>query len=72
MSTSTFSITNSVLLRSLPFLENDPLMRIFRTTAEFDSLGHAPGNFLDLKATAQSYANVAAYYPTGGNLAEPG
>ncbi len=72
MSTSTFSITNSVLLRSLPFPESDQLMRIFRTTAEFDSLAHAPGNFLDLKATAQSFANVAAYYPTGGNLAEPG
>jgi putative ABC transport system permease protein len=72
MSTSTFSITNSVLLRAMPFPDSQQLVRIFRTTAEFDSLAHSPGNFLDLKAAATSFSNMAAYYPTGGNLAEPG
>lgn len=72
MSTSTFSITNSVLLRSLPFPQSGQLVRIFRTTGEFDSLPHSPGNYLDIKSSATSFSSVAAFYPTGGNLAEPG
>ena len=72
MSTSTFSITNSVLLRSLPFPDSGQLVRIFRTSPESQDQAHSPGNFLEIKASAASFSNIAAYYTTGGNIAEPG
>lgn len=72
MSTSTFSVTNSVLLRAMPFPESDQLVRIFRTAPDSQMLAHSPGNFLDIKAAATSFSSVAAYYQYAANLAEPG
>lgn len=72
MSTSTFSITNSVLLRSLPFPDSEQLVRIFRVTPDSEMLAHSPGNYLDLKASATSFSSLAAYYPTNDNFAEGG
>ncbi len=72
MSTSTFSITNSVLLSALPFPGSDRLVRVFRTAPESQSLMHSPANYLDIRAAATSFENIAAYYPNGGNVADPG
>ena len=72
MSTSTFSITNSVLLSSLPFPDSERLVRVFRTAPESQSLMHSPANYLDLRAAVTSFENLAAFYPSGGNVADPG
>jgi predicted permease len=72
MSTSTFSITNSVLLSSLPFPDSERLVRVFRTAPESQSLMHSPANYLDIRAAATSFENIAAYYLQGGNVADPG
>jgi len=72
MSTSTFSITNSVLLRAMPFPESHQLVRIFRTSPVSQMMAHSPGNYLDIRAAATSFSNVAAYYPQVANLTEAG
>jgi putative ABC transport system permease protein len=72
MSTSTFSVTNSALLRAMPFPDSDQLVRIFRTSPDSQMGSHSPGNYLDLKAAAASFSSIAAYYPQVANLTEPG
>jgi predicted permease len=72
LSTSSFSITNTMLLRSLPYPEGDRLMRIFRTSPQSQTWSHAPANYLDLKAASTSFANMAAYFVDNCSLAEPG
>ncbi len=72
MSTSTFSITNSVLLRAMPFPDSDQLVRIFRTSPDSQMMQHSPGNFLDIKAAATSFSSIAAFYYQTANLTEPG
>jgi len=72
MSTSTFSITNGVLLSSMPFPDSDRLLRIFSTSTQSQSMEHAPGNFMDIRASLTSFSSVAAYVPMNLNVAEPG
>jgi putative ABC transport system permease protein len=72
MSTSTFSITNSVLLSSMPFPEGDRLMRIFTTSTHSQTMEHAPGNFMDIWRSLASFSSIAAFVPSNSNVAEPG
>ena len=72
MSTSTFSVTNSVLLSAMPFPHEEQLVRIYNTSAQSQMMDHAPGNFLDLRAAATCYSSIAAFVPSASNVAEPG
>jgi hypothetical protein len=72
MSTSSFSVTNTFLLRTLPYPEGDRLVRIFRTSPQSQTWSHAPGNYLDIKAGSTSFTNLAAYYGDNCSLTEPG
>jgi putative ABC transport system permease protein len=72
MSTSTFSITNAVLLSSMPFADGDRLMRIFSTSERSQMMEHAPGNFMDIWRSLASFSSVAAFVPSNSNVAEPG
>lgn len=72
MSTSSFSITNTMLLRTLPHPEGGRLARIFRTSPQSQTLPHAPANFLDLKARSTSFTDMAAFWIDTCSLAEPG
>jgi hypothetical protein len=72
MSTSTFSITNSVLLSSMPFPNSEELVQIFGTSAQSQMMPHSPANYCDLEESSSSFASVAAFVPDGTNVAEPG
>jgi putative ABC transport system permease protein len=72
MSTSTFSITNSVLLSSMPFPNSDELVQIFSTSAQYQMMPHSPANYFDLETASSSFVRVAAFVPDGINVAEPG
>ena len=65
ISTSTFSITNAVLLGSMPFPDSGRLVRVFGTSAQSQMIDHSPGNFLDIRAASlASFTGVAGYVPT--------
>jgi predicted permease len=73
MSTSTFSIANSVLLSSMPFPDSGRLMRIFSTSSQSQMMEHSPGNFLDIRAAnLPSFSGIAGFVPQNLNVAEPG
>ena len=73
MSTSTFSVTNSALLSSMPFPDSDRLYRIFSTSLQSQMMEHAPGNFLDIRsAKLESFSSIVGFVPHNSNVAEPG
>ncbi|MBK5257710.1 MAG: ABC transporter permease [Vicinamibacteria bacterium] len=70
--TAMFSILNGVLLKPLPYPEQDQLERIYRVTPQEPRGGISPADYLDLKAQANAYGEVAAYGSLGVSLSEPG
>ncbi len=73
MSTSTFSVTNSVLLSSMPFPDSDRLLRLFSTSSLSQMMENSPGNFLDIRAASlPSFSAIAGFIPNNSNVAEPG
>jgi predicted permease len=71
-SASSFSITNVLLLRDLPYPGADRLVRIFRTSRQSLSLPHAPANLLDIREAATSFSATAIFNPDNYALGEPG
>ena len=63
--TAIFSVVNAVLLRSLPFPENDRLMQMFLNNPETAKGrgGYGNADFLALKERNQSFEKVAAFAP---------
>ena len=72
LSTSSFSMANAFLLRNVPYPEADRLVRIFVTSRQSQTGGHAPGNAIDLRETATSFSAVALYNGDNYSLGEPG
>ena len=72
LSTSSFSMANAFLLRNVPYPEADRLVRIFGTSRQTQTGGHAPGNAIDLRETATSFSAVALYNGDNYSLGEPG
>ncbi|HEU5081120.1 MAG TPA: ABC transporter permease [Opitutaceae bacterium] len=72
MSTSAFSVTNVILLRTMPYPNGEQLMRVFRTSGAAASLPHSPGNYLDIRAAATSFSHTAAYFLNTFNVSEGG
>jgi predicted permease len=72
MSTSTFSITNGVLLSRMPFPDSERLMRIYGTSARSQMMKHSPGNFLDIRAAATSFSSIVGCNDVEDNLSRPG
>src|SRR5687768_5012565 len=72
VNTAMFSILNATLLRALPYPESGRLVRVYRTTANSQTLPHSPANFLDHQAQNTVFAGLAAASWTNFALAEPG
>ncbi|PTY05749.1 hypothetical protein DB347_15410 [Opitutaceae bacterium EW11] len=72
MSTSTFSIANLLLLRSMPFPDGERLVRIFRTDGGSSFLLHSPGTFMDLREQSASLEKIAAFNLHPENVSETG
>jgi putative ABC transport system permease protein len=70
--TTIFSVVNSVLLRPLPYQNNERLLRIEETHPGSPGLGVTFATFLDLEREAKSIENISAHREwvfnlTGGN-----
>jgi putative ABC transport system permease protein len=72
MSVSTFSVTNSVLLRQVNFPDGDRLVRIFRTSPDSQSNWNSPANFLLLREAATSFSSIADFTPHDRIITEQG
>jgi putative ABC transport system permease protein len=72
MSTSAFSITNCILLRSANFPDSDQLVRVFRTSTRSKIAWHSPANFLYVRAAATCFSSLATFVPHQRNVTEKG
>lgn len=70
--TSAFSILNEVFLRPLPYPQTEQVDRIYRKTPQNSRGGFSTADYLDLKADAKGYGEIAAYGFADMSLAEPG
>jgi putative ABC transport system permease protein len=70
--TAMFSILNSIMLKPLPYPQNEELERIDRATPQNPHGRVAPADFLDLQRESSSYGEVAAYALGDTSLSEPG
>lgn len=72
LSASSFSMANVFLLRNVPYPDADRLVRIFRTSPQSQNRPHAPGNLLDVRASATSFSAFGLYSGESFALGEPG
>ena len=73
--TAIFSVVNAVLLRALPYEDEEQLMMVWRTQLERGILEHpiSTANFLDWRAQQTGFEEMAAYAPgLGFNLTGSG
>jgi predicted permease len=56
-----FSVIQGVLLKSLPYLEPQQLVRIFLSSAEFPKFPLNPFDFRDIRARNHSFESMAAF-----------
>ena len=68
--TAIFSLVDAVLLRPLPFLEPERLMRLQEasTAPERKVLGVSPARYLDWRAGSHAFAAMAGYHGTSLTL----
>ena len=59
--TAIFSIVDGILLRPLPYPNPHLIQRIAPVSARGESTAFTPGDFLDVKRDATSFASIAAY-----------
>src|SRR6187455_2958013 len=67
--TAMFSILNSVMLKPLPYPQNEQLER---ATPQNPQGRVSPADFLDLRRDVTGYGEVAAYAQGDTSLSEPG
>jgi len=72
VSTLTFSITSSTLLRPLPFPHPDRLLRVFATSTKDAFMPLAPGDALDIRDQLGDIGQFALFAPQSFNVGEPG
>ncbi|HEY5227629.1 MAG TPA: ABC transporter permease, partial [Opitutaceae bacterium] len=72
MSTSSFSITNCLLLRPAALPHPEQLVRVYRTSTRSKIVWLSPANFLYVRANATSFSSVATFVPHPRNITEKG
>ncbi|MDB6052928.1 MAG: permease [Verrucomicrobiales bacterium] len=70
--TSMFSVLNSLLLRALPYPDEDRLVRIFRTSPQSKVWPHSAANYIDYRDQNTVFEQFAAFTWWNFNLSEPG
>src|SRR6187401_1977332 len=70
--TAMFSILNTILLKPLPYPQNEQLDRIDRATAQNPQGRVSPADFLDLQREMPGYGEIAGYTLADTTLSEPG
>jgi len=71
--TAIFSVVNAVLLRPLPFPDEQRVVRVWTTSAQEPRSNHSAGDFLDLKRSNRTLAALAGFRgEMGAASATPG
>jgi predicted permease len=75
--TAVFSLTNAVLIRSLPYRDADRLVYLYTPNPRFpqvplDEFAPTNADFFDLKQQSQSYAQMSLFADNSYNLAAKG
>src|SRR5256714_7554455 len=70
--TAMFSIVNTVLLKPLPYPQNEQLQRLDRVTPQNPQGRVSPADYLDLQREMQPYGEIGAYALGDTSLSEPG
>lgn len=63
-----FSVVDALLLRPLPFLDPDELVRIVEVTPEGGPFSFSPANYLDLRSETRTLQSVGAYREAGARV----
>ena len=71
VNTSMFSVLNTLLFHTPPYPEPAELIRVFRTGPTFTEGTLSPTNFLDFRAQAHSFRQLAAFRNNSYSLALP-
>ena len=58
-----FSVIDGVLLRPLPYPEQNRIVRVFFTSAHFPKFPLNPFDFRDFRARNRSFESLAGYHP---------
>lgn len=66
--TAIFSVVHAVLLRPLPYVHSERLMRVFGSQPQLDLAPTSPANFLEWKEQNEVFERIAAYVGQGFNL----
>jgi len=72
INTTMFSVLNALVLQASPAPDSGRLALIFRTAAQAQDWPQSPANFYDYEVRNTAFEQVAAFYQTNFNLAEPG
>ncbi|MFZ1218367.1 MAG: ABC transporter permease [Chthoniobacterales bacterium] len=70
--TAMFSLLNTIMLKPLPYPQNEELERLDRATPQNPQGRVSPADFLDLRRDVTGYGEVAAYALGDTSLSEPG
>lgn len=63
-----FSVVYAVLLRPLPYLQPDRLVRLYETAPQLDHTNVAPSNLRDWREQGHVFSGLASYVPIHPNL----
>jgi predicted permease len=60
--TTMFAVVDAIVLRPLPFRDADRLVRVYESRPSKGDASISPPNFFDLRAQAQSFTGLAAFW----------
>lgn len=66
--TAAFSVADFVLIRPLPFVKPDRLVKVWEHPANYGRFELSPPNYRDYKAENRSFATMGAFHSTSVNL----
>lgn len=72
VNTTIFSVVDGVLLNPLPFHNSHELVSLFEKIPNFDNGSISYPNFVDWRSMNRTFANMAAYRPSGFDLSGSG
>src|SRR5476649_2132943 len=70
--TAAFSVTDFVLLRPLPFQEQNRLVRLYEKTPAYSQLELSAANYRDWKQGSTVFESIGLHHAAGGNLVGAG
>jgi predicted permease len=68
LNTSMFSLMNLLLLQPLPYPNRDQLVRVYRTTAQSQTMNHAAADWIDIDREGGKFMDPAAFRLWGFTL----